>query len=489
MKHRIVLIIVLISAISVYGQKYGNVWQFGDSIGLDFNNCDPILINGCNIGDEGCSSISDNNGQLLFYTNSDSVWNKFHMVMPNGNLNHTGSISQVLIISKPLSSTEYYIITANVQGGYFPSISFPLHYHIVDMSLNNGLGDVLSKNNILSSLTVTEQICATYHSNGTDIWLMTHEYGSSNFLAFLVTSSGISTSPIISSVGPASIPYIGGLGSRGELKFSPDGKKLAFNGNGFPTADDANILTINDFDNSTGQVSNSINLPFSRGEYGLSFSPDNSKLYCSTIKAYNSPQTISNDHNYLYQFDLSSGISNDIINSKKIIDSLQVPKSYGSLKIGPNGKIYIRYNVSLQMGSNYLGVINLPNNTGTFCNYIKEGFSLGNKIQNWQTGLNNYIEYTEYCSNTGISSNTKNENQSIIYPNPFSSKTVIYTSNILINASVLIYDFRGQIVKESNNLNGQIINLECDELSSGLYFMRLINNNIEISTNKLFINK
>jgi hypothetical protein len=474
MKRLLLSLTIFLTVTAVHGQKYGNIWQFGDHVGIDFNSCNPIVVNGSNLGFEGCSSISDSTGQLLFYTNSDSVWNRLHNAMPNGYLiSNNGSLSQVIIIPKPLSTNLYYIITTKIQAGG----SLTLQYHVIDISLNGGLGDVLSKNNVLSTSNITEQISATYHNNGTDIWLMTHEFGTSNFLAFLVSSSGISETPIISTVGPAHVACFSNINARGEIKFSPSGTKLAFNGNGVGGNDPSNILTLCDFDKNTGIVSSPINLPFSRGEFGLSFSPDNSKLYGTTWKAFNF--TLS-DYNYLYQFDLSSGVPSTIINSKQIIDSIQYPTSYGSLKIGPDGKIYLRH-----VGSSYLGVINLPDQSGSTCNYVKNGFYIGS--QTWQHGLNNYIEYTTYCDNTGISTLTQANSGISIAPNPFSAQTVLHTDNYFQNATLTVYNFLGQIVKETKNISGQTIILYRDNLPNGLYFIQLTQENKVILTNKFVI--
>ncbi len=387
-------------AAATKAQKYGNVWQFGNQIGLDFNGCNPVVVTGNNTGFEGCSTIADSTGQLLFYTNSDKVWDKLHNLMPNGDLLFTGgSLSQVIIIPKPLSIDLFYIITTDLQANG----NFTLEYHEVDMALNGGLGDVLSSNNVLSELTITEQIAATYHSNGIDIWLMTHEYGTSNFYAFLVTSTGISSTPTISNIGPSHVACTSNFNARGEIKFSPDGNKLAFNGNGIGGNDPSNVLALFDFDNETGLVSNPINLPFSRGEFGLSFSPDNSKLYGSTWKAFS---FTLNDYNYLYQFDLSSGIPSTIINSRQVIDSMQVGSNYGTLKIGPDGKIYVR-----RTNSAYIGIINSPNLFGAECNYDQNGIFVGN--QNNQYGLNNYIEYVEYIQNEVVSEATLDESYAL----------------------------------------------------------------------------
>ena len=65
-----------------FSQNEANVWYFGKYAGLDFSSGNPVLIHGSNMfAQEGCATINDKNGQLLFYTNGLSVWNKQHQVM------------------------------------------------------------------------------------------------------------------------------------------------------------------------------------------------------------------------------------------------------------------------------------------------------------------------------------------------------------------------------------------------------------------------
>jgi len=67
-KLKITLFIIILS-LNCFAQKQGNIWYFGDGIGLDFNQNPPALLtNGKMITNEGCSSIADENGQLLLYT-------------------------------------------------------------------------------------------------------------------------------------------------------------------------------------------------------------------------------------------------------------------------------------------------------------------------------------------------------------------------------------------------------------------------------------
>ena len=60
--------------------KEGNIWYFGEYAGLDFNSGSPVaLTNGQLNTNEGCATISDNNGNLLFYTDGMTVYNKSHI--------------------------------------------------------------------------------------------------------------------------------------------------------------------------------------------------------------------------------------------------------------------------------------------------------------------------------------------------------------------------------------------------------------------------
>jgi hypothetical protein len=77
--------LILFLSINLYSQKESNIWYFGEFAGLDFSNGAPLALTDGQIDTaEGCATISDANGQLLFYTDGKKVWNKNHQVMPNG---------------------------------------------------------------------------------------------------------------------------------------------------------------------------------------------------------------------------------------------------------------------------------------------------------------------------------------------------------------------------------------------------------------------
>jgi hypothetical protein len=74
-----------------------------------------------------------------------------------------------------------------------------------------------------------------------------------------------------------------------------------------------------------------------------------------------------------------------------------------------------------------------------------------------------------------------------VFPNPFSSQAILQTGNLLHNATLTMDNVYGQTVKQITNINGQTIVLSRDNLLSGLYFLRLTEDNKTIATKKLVI--
>ena len=150
--------VLLLVAFSALCQNTNNVWYFGDGNFLDFNTnmATPVLsANGAELAtptstycQEGSSTICDAAGNLLFYNNSENVWDKFYNIMPNGT-NLTGSAStsaQTIIVPKPGSNSIYYIFHLDFAAAT-PNLG--LFYSEVDMTLNGGLGDVTVNKNIV----------------------------------------------------------------------------------------------------------------------------------------------------------------------------------------------------------------------------------------------------------------------------------------------------------------------------------------------------
>src|SRR5688572_28660866 len=102
----------LFSSFNTLAQKETDHWYFGGRAGLRFQNTNPtIQLDGRIKAREGCDSISDSLGNLLFYTAGDTVYNKYHQKMNNGWLlhGHQSSAQSSVIVQNPYSLNLYYL--------------------------------------------------------------------------------------------------------------------------------------------------------------------------------------------------------------------------------------------------------------------------------------------------------------------------------------------------------------------------------------------
>jgi hypothetical protein len=74
-----------------------------------------------------------------------------------------------------------------------------------------------------------------------------------------------------------------------------------------------------------------------------------------------------------------------------------------------------------------------------------------------------------------------------ISPNPFSSQTILQSNKVLKDVTLTIYNSHAQIVKQIKNISGQTIILDRDNLTSGLYFLRLTEKDKTYLSEKILI--
>jgi hypothetical protein len=116
------LLVILLLCFSkiAFSQKEGNIWYFGGKAGISFNSGSPVaLTNSAMFQYDGCATISDSNGNLLFYSNGVDVWNKNHTIMDNGNglLGGYASTQSCVAVKKPKSDSIYYLFTVDDVAG------------------------------------------------------------------------------------------------------------------------------------------------------------------------------------------------------------------------------------------------------------------------------------------------------------------------------------------------------------------------------------
>ena len=103
----------MLLTVSGYPQKEYNNWYFGYYAGLSFQSGNPIpMTNSAMSQVEGCASISDKNGNLLFYTDGMNVYTNENNLMPNGSglAGGLSSSQSALIVKKPLCDRYFYIL-------------------------------------------------------------------------------------------------------------------------------------------------------------------------------------------------------------------------------------------------------------------------------------------------------------------------------------------------------------------------------------------
>ncbi len=370
-------------------EKFINKWYFGQRAGLDFNQATDsipptVLTDGQMVAPAGSGVMSDGSGNLLFYSNGDTVWSRNHSIMPGG----TGMGGNRLTTDGPLAirrpgspatasaPTHYFIFTQDAQGG--PK---GLSYSEIIIPVGQQ-GEVLTatKNTPLT-LGTTEKMTGVLHKNGCDVWIIVHGWGTAttgtenrgdSFLAYRVTPAGVQPTPIISTIGALHAPSVAAQGYRGQMKVSPDGEQLAV-ARFSETAvnDSSSTVELFAFDANTGVVSNRRALDSGAGRYyGVEFSPSRSYLYATVMSP---PQ--------LLQFDLNAA---NIPASRQVIPLKQAtPVNLGSMQAAPDGKIYVA-----RENQPALGFIAHPDSLGAKAAYADDSLQLGGRLSG--LGLPNF---------------------------------------------------------------------------------------------------
>ncbi len=348
-------------------QQTANQWYFGQQAGIEFTNGPLAILDANNMmATEGCATISDVNGDLLFYTNGFTVWNKEHGVMVNGDTigGDQPAAQSALILPFNGDQTMFYIFTTEDVYG---DGEYALRYSIVDMKEDSARGQVIVKNIMLMDNS-TERVTASGFT-GND-YLLAHEFGNNTFRAYSTNFLGLSGA-VYSPTGEVH-QFMDELSATGYMKFSPTLNNLAVN---IPGTDQVEIF---DFDPATGAVSNPRLIDTGEATlYGLEFSGAGSKLYLTTTGAGSK----------LIQYDLDSLNSMDPVGdiSATKYDGYTQGTDYGALQIGPDGVIYMAVD-----NSGMIGTISNTNGDDDGAGFNPAGFDLQGRTS--ELGLPNFAQ-------------------------------------------------------------------------------------------------
>ncbi|WP_046578204.1 T9SS C-terminal target domain-containing protein [Spirosoma radiotolerans] len=355
--------------VDVCGEKkesQGVKWYFGQNAGLDFSGGGtpkPITDGKLNTI-EGSSSIANTKGVLLFYSDGITIYDKdgkpMKSLVPGDTLatqkpldGSTHSTQSALIVPKPTCrgcEYLYYVYTTSEIRG-----QKTLTYSVVDMRQNGGKGAVVEKNIPLSNQG-TEQSASVANTRDSTYWVITRKYGTNQFEVRHLTRS--------ENVDP--VTYTGGqvidslTNAEGYIKIGPADTTGGNKGNRpmavvipGPPKNSVDLYTFND---STGvlKFDRTLDLgPAPPKAYGVEFSPDGESLYVTMLADTNADGS-QKGSSYILKYDLNQRDSL-LTKSKTVVDS-STTRQYGSLQIGPDGRIYVAIK-----GSSSLGTIENPN--------------------------------------------------------------------------------------------------------------------------------
>lgn len=415
------------------------------------------------------TTMSDEDGKLLFSSNGCKVINRQGEIMLNGDSINPGLIQSiycssggspliqgVIAIPSPEGDSLYYVFNLDYDQPYgqdtlfYPVAPQRLFYQKIDMAQDSGFGAVVLKNQIVVFDTFARgYIKAVQHANGEDWWVIVPKSHSNCYFLVPVTAEGVQ---------PAQLKCAGKVWDdwdfASQVTFSPDGKKyVRFNA--------WNGLNIFDFDAATGDLSNPINIMFPNDTInyiiGAAISPNSRYLYICARKN-------------VYQFDLQA---NDIESSKIKVatwDGYQnpYPTIFYLAALAPDGKIYIS-----NTSSTYnLHVIHKPNCPGLSCDLEQHGIVLPSYNFATIPNMPHYRQSFFECDSTLIQTfeASKAGRKLSVFPNPASALVHVEMGSGM--EAIAIFDATGrEVFRLIPDLSEGVVTIDVRHLPSGLYFI------------------
>ncbi|MFL5729846.1 MAG: T9SS type A sorting domain-containing protein [Cytophagaceae bacterium] len=352
-------------------------WYFGNQAGLNFTAGAPTVLAGGATdwrAFETTSTICDQNGNVVFYTDSYRLFDAAGTVISTLNGGCSSTQSSVCIPDPANIANRYYLFTANVDdggGGDRPAstTNLGIHWYYIQKS-GLSVSILAGPVKVANHDEVSEQITLSSDGNG-GYWVIAHQGGDysawnkNEFWAWPVTASGVGTKSTSSVPGTT-----GNEVWHGSIKVNKCQTRL---GASFASGN----VEVYNWDMTTGKVTSLIrNVTGYPALYGGEFSPDGNMFYFTT-----------NSNNKLYQLDVATGT---VTTDPTWISSNNDPKM-GTLQLGPDDKLYVT-NASNGATPSYIGVVNNPNVSGLGCNYNRTGFMLNNGsgvLPNYTWGMSN----------------------------------------------------------------------------------------------------
>jgi hypothetical protein len=413
------------------------------------------------------ANICDQGGSLLFSTNGLIVANALGDTMLNGSGLNPGNyadnspyglliVQGALILPRPDAPSEYYIFHMTVDDEVVINAE-QLYLTTIDMSLDGGLGGVVSKNQVILSDDLNlGYLTAVRHANGRDWWIFCHKLNTNLYYRWLATPQGVSLdgTQSIGTVRPA---------DNGQACFSPDGNKFAY----YWGEQDLDIF---DFDRCTGLFNAPVFVSINdyNGAGGVAFSPNGRFVYVSSTFD-------------VYQFDTEAAdIGASMVHIAEWDSTYSPSPPFATLfniaQLAPDGKIYI----STDNTTLVLHMINDPDSAGIGCNMVQHGIALpryfGNSLPNHPNYHLGPVDGT-VCDSLGINVGIFDQGQPVVvqaFPNPTTGQFTLSYSAQSVVGELELRDLAGRIVRrESIPQWSTVHRVAIDQAAGGLYMCKI----------------
>jgi hypothetical protein len=474
-------------------------------------------------------TISDKEGNLLFYTNGNTIASHDHSIMENGLRLNEGSFFSnynvygdsvgdwgydyfaYMVLPDPEQDQYYYLLHAyllsahladSVDDGY-RFYSDRLLITKIDMSANGGKGKVLYKNKPLYKAITGARLNVLQHGNGRDWWVLMNSPDVSVYHVLQIYKDSLVqaiTQPV-PSIAQKPFDFNDSIAFTGNVPYlSPNGKLL------IDREGRKGFCRLFDFDRCNGTILFRDTLDFGvaifnsldtgshkddflkEGIREFCFSPNNRYLYAGSVAGY-------------WQYDLespdilASGIQlsgppivMEDLTQEPILWQVFVPH----MAQGPDGKLYALWRAIHH-------VVNQPNEKGLtsdFCLAFENPPSClqvpHHLFSPWYPNYRLGAEAGSPCDT--LSSTTPASSTSFdirIHPNPSSGPiyldiTLPEYSNKDVHIEVI--NSMGQVVHHHPFLDYAYMHtIEPSLLSSGMYYVRLLYNGRQVATERLVV--
>lgn len=459
---------------------------------FDFNG-DSVHVFSDDSSDIDCLetnvSISDRDGNFIFWSNGAYIFDATQSVMQNGDtLNpspymydryHTGLwVGQgMLALPHPGDDSRWHLFHQYILNYLHPEygvVSPEILHSTIDMSLNGGLGAVDSKNEtLIEGFFDSGNLTACRHANGRDWWLLIPERTSNVYHTLLLDPQGVHNrgTQVVGDSVYAGLSW---------TVFSPDGTHyVRYNG---ISTEVGSYVDIYDFDRCTGELSNQRHWNSEgTGMGSVVISPSSQYLYLTRWDT-------------VFQFNLWA---EDIIDSRtvvKIHDHVASPLTgfstyfYMSM-LGPDGKIYTAPSGSQET----MHVMHHPDSAGVACDVELRALTL----PHINLSMPNFPHYrlgrlegsacdTVYNGTTPVVEVPgEGMGEVRIYPNPARELVYIDYTGDAVLTEVVLYDINGRRVARYD-VSGQH-SFSVAGLTPGVYLCHVRSSGEAIITRKLLV--